>query len=334
MKPREKLLIAVVAGFALLLGGGLGLRAFIARPLSEMDKKISAARARLEKAETERRNFFNAEDRLKASALLTFADTIDEASARSGELLTKQILQAGLDEANFTRLPLGPRKMRGASEIGWNVQGEGALSNVVNLLFLLERSPHLQRVDSFAVSHGDGPGIVRVHFRCLTLIIDPPPDIRRTPLIAKLGLDSTERHVLDGIVTRDLLRPYIKRPPALEAKAGPGAGVAGKSGKPPGPEALRIVSLTEWQGRPEVHVRDTVREKTQRYQPGDSLGGGTIALVDYRPLPHPSGNGLQSFSRVILRIGTEFWAVEHGQTLAELRRLESSQLPPGLTAAK
>lgn len=333
MNAREKLLASLVLGGACLFGGALGIRAFIMKPLTDLDKRIVAARERLGKIQAERRSFFTAEDRLKALGRLTFADSVDEASARSGEALTKQILQAGLDEGNFTRLPLGPRKLRGASEIGWNVQGDGALATVVNLLFILEQSPHLQRLDGLVLSQAEKPGEVRVRFRCLTLVFDPAPDVKREALLAKADLKSGERRTLDGIVSRDLLRPYIKRPPPppVVAKVGGGAtATPATPPAPPGPETFRVVSLSEWQGQPEVHVRDLTAQKTVRYKPGDALAGGTIALVDYRAMPLPGASGLQSFSRVIVRVKNEFFAIERGQTLADLRKLELAQLPPQL----
>ena len=333
MNAREKTLAIAVAGIVGVIGAAVGIQYFIAKPLKEMDKRIIASRGRLEKMNTERRNYFAAEDRVKAFARQAFADTVDEASARSGELLTKQIIQAGLREANFTRLPVGPRKMRGASEIGWNVQGDGPLGNVVNLLFLLQHAPNLQRVENVTLSNGDAPGLVRVRFRCLTLVIDPAPEVERKPLEPKLTLASSERKRLEMIVERDILRPYIKRlPQPVKGKGGDGS-APGAIPKPPGPETLRVVSLSEWQGQPEIHIRDTVREKTLRYKPGDPLLGGVVEMVDYRPLQRPGSIGLQSFSRLILRKGDEFWAVEHGQTLADLRKLEPGQLPPQLQAA-
>lgn len=334
MNAREKLLAGLVLGGACLFGGALGLRAFITKPLTDLDKRILAARERLGKIQAERRSFFAAEDRLKVLGKLTFADTVDEASARSGEALTKQILQAGLDEGNFTRLPLGPRKLRGASEIGWNVQGDGSLANVVNLLFILEQSPHLLRLDGLVLSQAEKPGEVRVRFRCLTLVLDPAPDVKREMMLAKADLKSDERRAFDGIVSRDLLRPYIKRPPPPPVKGTPGSSSPSSTPAtppaPPGPETFRIVSLSEWQGQPEIHVRDLTLQKTLRYKPGDALAGGTIALVDYRAMPLPGASGLQSFSRVIVRVKDDFFAIERGQTLADMRKLELAQLPPEL----
>jgi hypothetical protein len=39
---------------------------------------------------------------------------------------------------------------------------------------------------------------------------------------------------------------------------------------------------------------------------------------------------LKSFSRVILKIGTEYWAIERGKTLADKYRLAPEQLPEQL----
>ena len=329
MNRREKILAGSVGGIVALLLIGYGLRVVFVTPLRELDKRIALARERINKVQTERRNYFAAEDRLKAITRTAFADTADQASARSGEMLTRKILAAGLEEADFTRLPVGPRKLRGASEIGWNVQGDGALTNVVNLLFLLNHSPWLHRTENLTVSMGDAPGVVRVRFRYLTLVLEPAPDVERTNLVAAITLDSPERHLLNSIISRDLLRPYIKRPPAPPQ---PGQPVPAPSspGVPPGPEVFRVVSLSEWNGEPEIHIRDLAAQKTLRYRVGDELAGGRIALVDYRAMPMPGNSLLLSHSRLILNLDGEFWAVERGRTLADKRRLSTSELPETL----
>ena len=84
-------------------------------------------------------------------------------------------------------------------------------------------------------------------------------------------------------------------------------------------------------GQPEVHVRDLTNQKTLRFKSGDPLAGGTIVMVDYRPLPMPENEGLQSFSRVIVKIGNEYWAIERGKTLADRHRLKPEELPAQLS---
>ena len=334
MKRSEKILASALGGVLLLFGVFFVVRSVVLRPVSDLRKQAAATREATTKIHAERRAFFNAEDKLRALALRTFADSIDEASAKSGETLTRTLLDSRLDEGDFTRIPVGPRKLRGASEIGWAVQGDGSLSNVVNLLFLLNESPWLHRVEGLSLSTGDRPGNVRVRFRFLTLVLDPSPDVTRTNLAGKLSLDSPERHLLNPIVARDLLRPYIKRPPpppaAIAGSPGAAASPSTPPGRIPGPEALRVVSLSEWDGQPEVHVRDLNAQRTTRYKPGDELAGGTIVLIDYRPLPTPGNPSLLSHSRVILRIGSDFWAIERGRSLADKRKLAPSEIPDSL----
>jgi len=316
-----------------ILAVTLGIRSIILTPLKELDKRTAVVREKIGKIQADRRAYFAAEERLKKLTLRTFADLVDQASAKSGEMLTHQILQAGLEENDFARLPVGPRKLRGASEVGWNVQGDGPLTNVVNLVFLLNATPWVHRVESLTLSTGDTPGWVRIRFQYLTLVPEPAPEVVRTNLVPALTLDSPERHLLNTIVSRDLLRPYIKRPPAVVQRAQPGSSPAA-AGVPPGPETFRIVSLSEWKGQPEIHIRDLTAQKTVRYRAGDELMGGTIVMVDYRPQPLPGNSLLQSYSRMIVKIGDDFWAIERGNTLAEKRKLNPTDLPAQLLAQK
>ena len=333
MNQREKILAGAVAGLVGVFAVGFGVRAVIISPVKQIDKRAATLREKLGKIQSERRACFSAEDRIKEYTLRTFADTVDQASAKSGEMLTTLILKSGLQEGEFTRLPVGPRKLRGAEEIGWNVQGDGALADVVDLLFTLQESPYVHRIENLSVSSGDAPGMVRVRFRYLTLVMEPAPEAKRKELVAKFTLESPERHIFDGIVTRDILRPYIKRAPPPGTTPGT-APSSTKPGTPPGPESFRVVSLSQWLGQPEVHVRDLIQQKTQRYKPGDPLAGGTIVCVDYRSLPMHGNELLRSDSRVILRIGSEYWAVERGRTLAEKRKLPTNSLPAELAKAK
>ena len=331
MNSREKTLVIVVGSLVAVFVFGFGIRSWFVQPLKDLDKRTAVVREKIEKIKTERRNYFAAEDRLKSLTAKTFADTVDEASAKSGEVLTKDILLSGLQESDFTRLPVGPRKIRGANEIGWNVQGDGPLDKVVNLLFTLAESPHVHRLENLTVTAGDAPGLVRVRFRYLTLVMDPAPEVVRTNLVPRVTLDSPDRRLLDEIARRDILRPYIKRPPPPGQPAPP---TLAKPGPPPGPETFRIVSLSEWQGQPEIHVRDLTYQKTLRFRPGDSLAGGTVVMVDYRPMPMPSNAMLQSYSRVIIKIGSDYWAIERGQTLADRRKLATAELPAQLVTTK
>lgn len=323
MKKREKILGGIIAGMVGLFVLGFGIKGFFVKPLREIDKQTAGLRAKLQKINQERRQYFDAEDNLRTIAQRTFATDLNQASARSGELITRQIALAGLNEADFTRLPVGPRRLKGASEIGWSVQGKGSLDRIVNLLFLVQKNPHVHRVENVTLTAYDKPGEIKLRFMFLTLVIDPAPEFDPIELKPKFNLESPERLAYNVIIERDLLRPYVKysAPPSTPPGTAP-------STAPAGPESLRVVSLSEWQGQPEVHVRDTTRNETLRFKPGDEIKDhGEIVAVDYRPLPLTRTPGLLSHSRVILKIGDDFWAVERGQTLAEKRKLDPDQWP-------
>jgi len=336
MTAREKKLGLAVGLVILLFVLFLGLRALLVLPLKRIDRDITSARVSLKKLKDERRAYFAAEDALKGLVKKTFSPDPDIASARSGELLTRLILQAGLDEAQFSRLPLSPRYVRGggtgfrgAVELGWSVQGEGRLQDLVDLLYLLEASPFLHHIDNLYFAATSKEDRVKVRFRYLTLVITDAPEVELpaqpppTP-----DLDTPERRRYALIVTRNLLRPFTPPPPTQEPppQAPPPVEPAA-----PGPETFRVVSLSEWNGQPEIHVRDLTQNVTRRYRPGDELGGGVIAMVDYRALPMPGHPGLKSFSRVIIRIDDQYWAVERGGTLADKHLLPADQLPEQLS---
>jgi hypothetical protein len=324
MKKREKMLAAVVLGLVAIFILGFALTSIFVKPLKDIDKQTALLKEKLAKINAERREYFDAEDALRAMAQRTFAPDLNQASARSGEMITKQIALAGLNEADFTRLPMGPRKMKGASEIGWSIQGKGSLERTINLVFLLQTSPHLHRIEGVTLSASEKPGEVKVRLLFLTLVLDPAPEFDPIELKPKLTLESPERVAYNSILERDILRPYVKAAPLEKRRGEPGP-----SSAPAGPEALKVVSLSEWQGQPEVHIRDLGENVTRRYLPGDKLkDNGQIVAVDYRPMPSPRDPLLLSHSRVVLKIGDEFWAVERGETLAQKRKLEPEQWPP------
>jgi len=327
MNTREKILAAAVLGIPLAIGLGAGVKAFIQAPLKQLDGQIAAIREKQAKVATERKNYFTAEEQLKRVAQRAFGDDVETAAARSGALLSRSIAQAGLRETDFTRMASGTRRLRGgATEIGWTVQGKGDLKRLVDLLFLLQTTPQLRRVENISFNAFDKPGDVKVRFVFLTLVLEPPPIYTPAELKPGPGLDSPERLAYQAVVERDLLRPYIKRPP-VPPPAAPSTPSA-----PPGPalDQFQIVSLSQWLGAPEVHVRNLGKNVTTVYKTGDELMVGQIVAIDYRPVPLPRNPDLISDSRLILKSGEEYWAVERGETLAQRRKLAEGELPAGL----
>ena len=330
MNQREKTLLLIVGGLVGLFVVAFGARSMFVQPIKDADRKVRGARQKLEGLRKQQREYFNNEDYVKGVTTRTFSHDLDEASARSGEILTKTILQAGLSETEFSRLPVGPIRYRGAREIGWSVRGDGPQARVFDLLFLLQNAPAAHRLESLTLSKADKFGVVRVSFRYMTLVVEPAPIVDPIDLNTNLSLAGTERKLYDPTITRDILRPYIKRPPAPApalTKTTPGEPAPPL---PPGPETFKVVSLSHWAGQSEIHVRDLNQNKTLRYAPGDDLAGGKIILVDYRPMPMPDNPGLKSHSRVILKIGEAYWAIERGQTLAQKHQLKTDQLPSDL----
>ena len=328
MNRREKILAGIVGGILATILAGFGVRAMVVAPAKAVDKKIAGARARLDQLNQERRAYFADEAKVKEAAQKMFSDRVENTAAISGEMITRYILQCGLKESEFTRLPAGPRKLRGAVQVGWRVQGDGPHADVVDLIYKLKSAPQLSRLDGLTLAPGDKPGLLRVGFTYLTLVMDPTPAVEPLSMVAQVALDVPERRAYDASVERDLFRPYVKRQeqPALAGIENP------RTPKPVGgPEGFRIVSLSEWQGEPEVHVLDVNQHKTFRYRPGDYLAGGTVVMVDYRSMPMPGREIIQSESRVILRFGKEYWAIDRGQTLADKRPLKPDQWPPELS---
>ena len=57
-------------------------------------------------------------------------------------------------------------------------------------------------------------------------------------------------------------------------------------------------------------------------------------MIDYSKKPRPDKPEVYTLSRVILKIGREYWTVDLEQRLSEKRRLKKSELPPELQKDK
>ncbi len=330
MNARERKLVrtvlSLVGGFGLILG----IRSILVKPLKVLDNQIRQVRLGLQTVQKEQQAYFASDNFLKSQARRTFAPEVDSATAAMGAMLNQKIVQLGLREESFTRVPVGPVKLRGAREVGWSVQGEGGLEKIVDLVYLLEASPALHRIQNLVLSASDQPGRVRVRFRFVTLVLDPSPEVKRQDLAITASLKSEERQLYAGILERDLFRPYIRRDPA----AAPETKVA-QPAPPPAPagpnlKAFRIISLSTWNGQAEALIRDLEKNQTLACRPGQPLLDGQLLAIDYRTMPMHGNPLLQSFSRLIWKVGDGLYAVEKGQTLADKFPIPADQLPPGL----
>lgn len=148
------------------------------------------------------------------------------------------------------------------------------------------------------------------------------------------SLRSPERAPYELIASRDIFRPYIKRPPPPPPPPPP---VADRQDPPPPTPPredplrnLRLVGLTTWEGEPEVSVLNVKEDTIKTYKVGEDIIGGELMVVDYRMLTHPDNPLIKSPSRLIVRIKDQYWAVEIGQYLSQKRILNKSQWPVSL----
>ena len=320
MNRREKTLLALVGFVALLIFGIFVIRGLCRPALRKLDGQLADLRGELTKIKDERRAYFSEEDDLKRLALRVFGRDADSATAQAGKMLTDEIVRLGLQESRFSRQPVSARRMRGAQEVGWSVQGEGPLARIVDLLFVLEQTPQVHRLENLVISAGDRPGRVRARFYYLTLVIDMAPATgAKADLKPKFALQSPQRRVYDSIVQRDILRPYVPGQPSEARNA--------SSAQGPRPEMLKVVSLSEWGGAPEVAISDLNSMKVTSFKPGDTLAGGEVIAIDYRALPLGGKGEVLANSRVIIKIAADYWAVDEGQTLATKYQLKPEQLP-------
>ena len=118
--------------------------------------------------------------------------------------------------------PYAP-KDAGYTEVGWSVTTKGTLSQLTNLLYLIDAEPYLHKADGVSVTPVDArTGLATLSFKYSTLAIRsrtgeklattrPATDAAAAPL--GISLNSPERQQYAAIATRDLFRPYVKRQP-------------------------------------------------------------------------------------------------------------------------
>ncbi|MDP6893581.1 MAG: hypothetical protein QF731_10415 [Verrucomicrobiota bacterium] len=282
-----------------------------------------------------KRNSDLSQKRLAKFRSLGFAKTKKEATAKMGELLTNIIKQSGLNETEFSRRPYDLKPIVGFSgnhviTIAHIVSGTGSTKKIIDLLFLLQNDPHIQRVENISLSPISGTTNVRVNFQFISLLINSKyGDYKGTnsPPINP-SIKSEARDLYAGITKRALFLPYQKKPPAPPTPSKKPK--TNRTPPPPGPESYKVVSLSQWKGKQEVMIYNTAKNETKSYKLGDSLAGGTIVMIDYRQMPFPKKPELLSQSRVIVSIKTDYWAIERGNTMADIYKLTPEQLPEKL----
>ena len=280
----------------------------------------------------------NRAHRFRSWAALTY--DVDElrASAKLAATLIALVERAGLNPERLSVQPVHGSQVKGVySELGRAIRVRGGLKNIIDFLYLLETEPHLHRLDQVSITPVPKNNDVDLQVRYVTPVMDLKPEDKmvtdQVPTTAPVMLDTATRELYEPIAVRDLMRPYIQRPATPPPPTPVASTPRGNPPTPPtpptgaSPSRFRVVGLPDWTDDQEVLVTDSATRQIRSYKAGDTLGGGVIACVDYRPMPSKANPELLSPSRVILKVGPDYFAVELGENLTDKRRLPAGMLP-------
>ncbi len=340
MTRREKILSGV-AGTLIIAGLGFVLvrNAYLGRLASYEEDRVGLTK---EYAELQLKNAQgeNRAHSLRGWAALTYDADELRASAKLAATLIALVERAGLNPERLSVQPVHGSQVKGVyRELGRAIRVRGGLKNIIDFLYLLETEPHLHRLDQMSITPVPKNNEVNLQVRYVTPVMDLKPEDKmvtdQVPTTAPVMLDTATRELYEPIAVRDLMRPYIQRPPTPPppppvASASPGQPPAPSpptASIPSSPSRFRVVGLPDWTDDQEVLVTDSATRQIRSYKAGDTLGGGVIACVDYRPMPSKANPELLSPSRVILKVGPEYFAVELGENLTDKRRLPAGMLP-------
>ena len=344
MNKREKILAIVTAGVICVIVLYTFVNGLFLSPAEALNDAIRDTEKSIGKLKQTRKSMKRNSDHLEALAARTFGKDDDEVRA-----ITFGYLMAALDRSGLTSegkgVNAGNAKSSGdLREIAWHVVKSGKMEHILNLLYMLEEDSVLHRIENLSISprERDGPFRVEFDYVALSLAAKKGPQFPTTrPTDTKLAVNmkSDRRKLYNVIPERDIFRRYIKRvvppkpPVVITAKPTPRIDPP----KPPaGPKPkYRICGLPTFGGEPEVWVVNEI-DKTgavYKYKQGEKLMGWEIVMVDYRMLPDPDKPDLFSPARVIVKIDSDYWAIEGNQYVTAKRILKGSDLPPVLRIA-
>jgi len=287
---------------------------------------------------------------LAAASARTFGADVDRAGAIARKHLAALAERSGLGDRDFTFKRDKPiARPNGAfTEIIWPVDVEGSLTEVTHFLYLVNAEPYLQRAEKVSITPNLADGVVKLSMDYTTLVVKAEkgetfpttrPATDATGGLAGVSLTSAGRERYDSIASRDLFRPYVKRkppPPTRSRVATPRRPPRPTPPRRPVPPTARyqVTGLPIWETDTEIEVTDLKTGRTRTFSEGEALEAGkvvgTIVMVDRRYLPMPDDPDTISPSRVILKSGEDYWAVELGQALMDKRLMKPSELPASL----
>ena len=343
MNQREKILAAATGIVAVFFITYLAINRVFLMPAAQRFNKAEALIQEIERARAEKAKEGSYKSRLTELAGRAFGTDPLRVSEQVRSRLTELLVLAGLETDHLTLRPVvGARAPGIYREVGWLVQIRGKLERIVDFLYLVTKEPHLHRLDNLVVTPVRGQDEVELQVKYGTLVLEPKA-VQNVKIdavdaeITRAALQADSRRQYDVIASRAFFRPYVPAPKPAPRPPSPPSEHRKPSQPPPSQPVLpsgayRVVSLSSLSGEPEVVVREKNSGTIARYKPGDALAGGQIVLVDYRPMPSPENPDILSGSRVVLRIGSGYYAVELGTCLVQKYRLGPDRIPPGLPA--
>lgn len=259
------------------------------------------------------------------------------------------------------------KRRREEGSFAWvarSVTARGRLGEVTNLLYLLDQQPQPHLIRSLKIEPQRNTGIVEVSFQYQTPLPEPLA-YQEERALKKLALDkfagfdihevqfvppqtvgelnAPERTHLDLIARRDPWRRYqpaprvVRRDPPRREEPRRQDPQPQPQPQPPAPSPssrYKLTGLASLDGTPRILVEDLTTQQPIELEVGDRFDGASIVMVDYRMLPDPQNPSLQNYSRIILKKGPDYWAVDRGDTFDMKRLLKEEQLPPALQEDK
>lgn len=323
---REKILVVVAGGVAIIFVASLIVMKMFIAPARALDTRIVAVKSKIVNAEgiLAKRGVYD--QQLERVASRSFAKTPRGTSESLRARLVSLVGKAGLNEQAIQLTPENGRRIpKVMQSVGWSVAVKGSLKSIVRFLYRVEHQARIHRVEDLILTPVPRSQRVALRFKCMTLVLDSSKGIKLAPprpdddLRAKRWSKSVRAGYLRA-VARDIFLPAIIRRPRQVRH----------TTSAPGHVTVRVLGLPHWGGRSEILVQRSNKSSTDVYHVGDTLGGGRIIGVDYRPMPQPDNPKLISESRVLICIKNQTWAVELGDTLAEKHRVGRAHLPASL----
>jgi len=345
VNKREKILAAVVGGILVVVILHTIVNGMFLAPADQLAKDIRETKNKIKDLNRTAKSMKANESRLEKFAARTYGSDEEEIKNRVFGRLMKLLDRSGLgSEGKVVKTPDFDHK-RDYTEVSWSVDKSGKIEHILNLLYLIDSDPTLHRVENLVITprHRDGTFNVQFRYVALSLATKNGKQFTATQpaeTVVAAKLNSPKRLVYEAVARRDIFRPYIKRAPKpVVTVSKPPSTPTRTTPPPPTPPAkakpkYRICGLPKLGGRPEVWVINDIdtTAAVKKYKEGQKLLGWEIVMIDYRRLPDPGKPGLFSAGRVILRSDTDYWAVEGGQYVDDMRLLIAGELPPSLAA--